>query len=122
MNLYISVVRTLVPLFVGWVVTAAGAFGVDTDSESVTAGVTALVSAGYYAVFRALEEWATKHESKPLRLVAGVLLGWARPPQYPPRAAAEPSDAAQGQAQAEAQAQAPVSAVPPPDAAEGRPA
>ncbi|MFF0727394.1 hypothetical protein [Streptomyces sp. NPDC004134] len=109
MNLYISVLRTLVPLLVGWVVTAAGAFGVDADSTTVTAGVTALVTAVYYAVFRALEEWAAKRDWKPLRLVAGVLLGWARPPEYPARASAARQPAA------------PVAAVPPPDA-EGRPA
>jgi hypothetical protein len=108
MNLYISVLRTLVPLFVGWVVTAAGAFGVDADSTTVTAGVTALVTAVYYAVFRALEEWATKQEWKPLRLVAGVLLGWARPPEYPARSAAAPVAA--------------PAVSPPPDAVEGRPA
>ncbi|MFW6690166.1 hypothetical protein [Streptomyces sp. MAR4 CNX-425] len=106
-NLYISVLRTVVPLLVGWVVTAVGAFGVDADSTAVTAGVGALVTAVYYAVFRALEEWAAKQEWKPLRLVAGVLLGWARPPEYPARAAAGASAPA---------------AVPPPDAAPGRPA
>lgn len=109
MNLYISVLRTLVPLFVGWVVTAAGAFGVAADSTTVTAGVTALVTAVYYAVFRALEEWAARQEWKPLRLVAGVLLGWARPPEYPARADAAPAVPA-------------ASAAPPPGAAEGRPA
>lgn len=119
MNLYISVLRTLVPLFVGWVVTAAGAFGVDADSTTVAAGVTALVTAAYYAVFRALEEWATKQDWKPLRLAAGVLLGWARPPEYPARTPAARTAGAQTAGESAAES-AKAHPVPPPDAAEGR--
>lgn len=73
---------------VGWIVTAAGALGVDADSQAVAGAVTAAVAAVYYAVFRAVEHLAGRLGWEPLRMVAGVLLGFARPPEYPTREAA----------------------------------
>ncbi|WP_177204394.1 hypothetical protein [Streptomyces sp. CC53] len=82
MNLFASVLRTLVPLLVGWVLTVTGALGIEVDSVAVAGGVTAAVTAVYYLLLRLAEEAAERLEWEPLRLVAGVLLGWARPPSY----------------------------------------
>lgn len=82
MNLFASTMRTLVPLLAGWLLTVTGALGIDADSTAVAGGVTVALVAVYYAVFRVLETWAARLGWEPLRLVAGVLLGWARPPEY----------------------------------------
>lgn len=85
MNVLVSLMRTLVPLLVGWVLTASGWIGLAPDSTAVTAAVTAAVSAVYYTVLRAAEELAGRLRWRPARLVAGLLLGWAAPPDYPTR-------------------------------------
>lgn len=82
MNLLASVLRTLVPLLAGWLLTVAGWLGIEADSAAVAGGVTAAVSAVYYLLFRLAEQAADRLGWAPLRVVAGVLLGWARPPQY----------------------------------------
>lgn len=84
MNLLASTLRTLVPLLAGWVLTVTGALGIDADSTAVAGGVTIAVTAAYYLALRLAEEAAARLEWEPLRLAAGVLLGWARPPQYEP--------------------------------------
>lgn len=84
MNLLASILRTVVPLVAGWVLTVTGALGIEADSVAVAGGVTAAVTAVYYLLLRLAEEAAARLEWEPLRLVAGVLLGWARPPQYQP--------------------------------------
>lgn len=81
-NLFVSFMRTLVPLVAGVVLGWAARLGLDLDDAQVAAYVTAGLSAGYYALFRFLEEASERMAWEPLRLVAGVLLGWARPPQY----------------------------------------
>lgn len=83
-NLFVSVMRTVVPAVAGVVLGAAARVGLDLDEADVTAYVTAGATAVYYVVFRALEVWAERMEWEPLRSVAGVLLGWARPPHYEP--------------------------------------
>lgn len=83
MNLFASLLRTVVPLLAGWVLTVTGALGLDVDSATVAGGVTAAVTAVYYLLFRLVEEAAGRLGWQPVRLLAGVLLGWARPPQYP---------------------------------------
>lgn len=82
MNLFASILRTVVPIVVGLVLGLAARVGLDLDDATVTAYVTAGLTAGYYALWRALEELAGRIGWEPLRLVAGVLLGWARPPEY----------------------------------------
>ena len=82
MNLFVSAMRTLVPLAVGLVLAVTGWLGLDVTGESATAAVTAVVAAVYYLVFRVLEAWAGRLGWEPLRMLAGVLLGWARPPEY----------------------------------------
>ena len=70
-----SLVRTVVPIVAGWVVTQALRLGVHLDQASVASAVTAGLGALWYAGFRLLE-----HHVHP---AWGWLLGWARPPQYP---------------------------------------
>ncbi|WP_236241175.1 hypothetical protein [Streptomyces sp. CC228A] len=82
MNLLASALRTLVPLLVGWVVTVTEALGIEVDSVAVAGGVMAAVTAAYYLLLRLAEQLAERLEWEPLRLAAGVLLGWARPPSY----------------------------------------
>lgn len=81
-NLFVSFMRTLVPLVAGVALGWAARLGLDLGDAQVTAYVTAALTAGYYAAFRLLEELAERMAWEPLRLLAGVLLGWARPPQY----------------------------------------
>lgn len=65
-----SLIRTWVPLAVGWVITA---LAVDVDSEALTAGLVSIVTAVYYLVARVAEQrWAP----------AGWLLGSPKAPSY----------------------------------------
>lgn len=82
MNLFASLMRTVVPVLVGLVLGLAARVGLDVDSTTVAMVVTAGLTAAYYAVFRLLEDLAARLEWRPLQLLAGVLLGWARPPAY----------------------------------------
>lgn len=82
MNLFVSFMRTLVPLLAGWVLSVAQVLGVEADSTAVAGGVSVALAAVYYAAFRAVEAGAERLGWEPLRVVAGVLLGWARPPEY----------------------------------------
>jgi hypothetical protein len=84
LNLFPSFMRTLVPIAAGALLTLAAKTGIDLDSGTSTTVATAILTAAYYLLFRLLEETATRIGNTPLRKLAGVLLGWARPPQYPP--------------------------------------
>lgn len=92
MNLFPSVMRTIIPIIVGWLLTATDALGVPLDSTSAATAVTAAVTAVYYLAFRLIEEGANRFNMPTVRAFAGILLGWARPPQYP--ANAKKADAA----------------------------
>jgi hypothetical protein len=81
-SLFPSVLRTVVPLLAGWVITVTGALGVQADSTAVACGVTVVVTGGYYLLFRLLEHASTLLGWSTLRVAAGLLLGWARPPEY----------------------------------------
>ncbi|QJD53978.1 membrane protein [Streptomyces phage Galactica] len=81
-SVFPSVMRTVVPLVVGWVVTALTSLGVDFGSERTTAVVTVVISAAYYTVFRLLEN-AAPTGGKAEKFF-GLLLGFVRPPVYPP--------------------------------------
>ena len=81
MSLFPSLLRTFVPLAVGYVLTLLTAINVDFSSESVTAVVTVLFTAAYYAVFRVLERVAPT--GGVAEKLFGLLLGYARPPEYP---------------------------------------
>ncbi|GEC02945.1 hypothetical protein SSP24_06000 [Streptomyces spinoverrucosus] len=81
-NLFISFLRTVVPYGVALVLTATGWLGIPVDSEAAASAVALGLGAAYYAVFRGLEALAERMAWRPLQLAAGLLLGWARPPQY----------------------------------------
>ncbi|MDX2863358.1 hypothetical protein, partial [Streptomyces scabiei] len=78
-NLFVSFMRTLVPVVAGVVLGWAARLGLDLDEATVTPYVTAALTAGYYVLFRGLEEIAERMAWQPLQALAGVLLGWARP-------------------------------------------
>jgi hypothetical protein len=82
MNLFTSLMRTLVPIAAGLVLTLAARTGLHLDGEMVTLAAGAGLMAAYYAAFRVLEAAADRIGWRPLQLLAGVMLGWARPPQY----------------------------------------
>ncbi len=81
-NLFVSFLRTVVPIVAGLNLTWAARLGLDLDDATVTPYVTAALTAAYYVFFRGLEEIAERMAWQPLQTLAGVLLGWARPPQY----------------------------------------
>jgi hypothetical protein len=56
--------------------------GLPLDEATATPYVAAALTAAYYLVFRGLEELAERMAWQPLQTLAGILLGWARPPQY----------------------------------------
>jgi len=82
-GLFISAMRTGVPLVAGWLLTLAVRAGVTIDSQVVVSAVTVGLVIVYYLVFRVLEVLGTKLRGTALQTVAGLFLGWARPPQYP---------------------------------------
>lgn len=82
MNLFVSIMRSVVPVVVGLVLGLAARVGLDLDEAEVAAAVTAGLTAVYYTAFRALEELAGRLGAGWLATLAGVALGWARPPDY----------------------------------------
>lgn len=91
-TLFVSYIRTVVPLIAGWLLTLAVRAGIDIDSATVTAAVTVGLGIAYYGVFRLLEWIGERLPGTVLQTVAGVLLGWARPPAYPKFEALAPVD------------------------------
>lgn len=86
-SIFVNWMRTVVPLAVGWVVAGADVLGVGVDATATTALLMGVASAAYYTVFRVVEEYAEKVGNPMLKTLAGVLLGWARPPEQAPAAA-----------------------------------
>jgi len=76
MNFLPSVLRTVVPLIVGALITIGIKAGFNIDEASVTPAITALVTAIYYVVVRYLETHASSQ--------FGWLLGLASQPVYVP--------------------------------------
>ena len=72
----ISVVRTVVPLIVGWLISAGAVKWTGLSEDDVTTAVTLAVTAVYYVVVRAAEEYVSPR--------FGWLLGVARKPAYTP--------------------------------------
>jgi hypothetical protein len=82
-GLFISIMRTAVPLAAGWLLTLAARAGLDIDSATVTGAVTAALALAYYLLFRLLELLGERSKGTFLQNLAGLFLGWARPPAYP---------------------------------------
>lgn len=69
-----SIVRTVVPWVVGWVIAQAARYGFDLDASQVGLLFDAVIMGGYYTAVRWAEErWPW----------VGVLLGWPVAPRYP---------------------------------------
>ena len=71
-----SLIRTLVPLIVGFLISIPVIAGTGVSSEQLAGLVTALVTAGYYALARFLEAKVSPS--------FGWLLGKPGAPVYPP--------------------------------------
>ncbi|WP_399142140.1 hypothetical protein Q3A86_33035 [Streptomyces sp. NBUA17] len=91
-GLFVSAMRTGVPLVAGWLLTLAAHAGIDFDSTAATGAVTVLLAFVYYLVFRLLEWLGERARGTFLQNLAGLFLGWARPPSYPTVEALEPVD------------------------------
>lgn len=68
-----SIIRTVVPLVVGWILTLTGRIALDVDPSAVTSIVQTVVTAVFYSVVRLAEQH---------RAWFGWLLGLANPPLY----------------------------------------
>jgi hypothetical protein len=78
-----SILRTIVPVAAGTVLTVLTGVGLTVDAGWVSGAVTAAMTAAYYVLFRLVER-ATEKAGGPewIRLAAGALLGYAKPPNY----------------------------------------
>lgn len=77
-----SIMRTLVPMLAGWVITLLTGLGLTVDSGTVAGGITVVVAGAYYIVFRVAERVAERLRVPWLRTAAGLALGYATPPRY----------------------------------------
>ncbi|MET9729222.1 hypothetical protein ABZZ79_00725 [Streptomyces sp. NPDC006458] len=93
-GLFVSYMRTVVPYLVGLLLALVARAGFDIDSTTVMAAVTFAAGVAYYLVFRLLELLGERLNGTFLQNLAGVFLGWARPPAYPKFEALEPVDGA----------------------------
>lgn len=82
-GLFISAMRTGVPLVAGWLLTLAAHAGFEFDSTTITGAVTVALAFAYYLVFRLLERLGERANGTFLQNLAGLFLGYARPPAYP---------------------------------------
>lgn len=80
-SVFPSVMRTLVPIVAGAVITVLAHIGVDFGSEATTTVATAVITGAYYTLFRLLERVAPTGGTA--EKIFGLLLGFARPPVYP---------------------------------------
>ena len=83
MNLFVSAMRTAVPIVAGALLSLAAWAGFDIDSQAVVIVVTGALALVYYVLFRLLEILGQRARGTFLQTVAGLFLGWARPPEYP---------------------------------------
>ncbi|MFF1348312.1 hypothetical protein ACFVZJ_20430 [Streptomyces sp. NPDC058322] len=78
-----SVLRTFVPLLAGWIIVALTGLGFSVDSGSAQTAIAFAVAAAYYLLFRFVERAVEKFGGPAwVKVAAGALLGYARPPQY----------------------------------------
>lgn len=86
-NLVPSLIRTYVPLAVGWLVAWLSGIGVQVDSAQFELALSAGLAAGYYALVRLLERrWPA----------LGWLLGHPSQPSYAPLTGPAPVASAKG--------------------------
>lgn len=69
-----SIIRTVVPLIVGTILTALAALKIDVDEASLTVVITPIVVGLYYIVVRIFEVYVSPK--------FGWLLGLAKQPEY----------------------------------------
>jgi hypothetical protein len=69
----VSLVRTFVPVVVGYLLSVLTGLGIDVDPTAAETIISGLFIGGYYALARALEK------AQPW---FGVLLGWKATPTY----------------------------------------
>jgi hypothetical protein len=81
-NLFVSMMRTFVPIVAALVISWTGRLGIPVDSNAAASAVALGLAAAYYLLFRGLEWLAARLSWGPLKTAAGVLLGWAQPPAY----------------------------------------
>lgn len=93
-SLFISAMRTGVPLVAGWLLSLAALAGLDVDSTTIAGLVTVALAFVYYLLFRVLEWVGERAKGTFLQNITGLLLGWARPPAYPKFEPLEPVEGA----------------------------
>ncbi|MFF2189229.1 hypothetical protein [Streptomyces sp. NPDC058155] len=93
-GLFVSFMRTAVPYLAGLLLALAARAGFDIDSATVTAAVAVACALVYYLVFRVLEMLGERAPGTFLQNLAGLFIGWARPPAYPKLETLEPVDGA----------------------------
>ncbi|MDQ0829549.1 hypothetical protein QF032_001393 [Streptomyces achromogenes] len=81
-NLFVSMMRTFVPIVAALVLSWTGRLGIPVDSNAAASAVALGLAAVYYLVFRGLEWLAARLSWAPLQRAAGIFLGWAQPPVY----------------------------------------
>lgn len=69
----VSLVRTVVPTVIGYVIAVLAGWGIDVDPTTLEVTLTSLLVGGYYAIARGLEA---------VHPWFGVLLGWKATPTY----------------------------------------
>lgn len=77
MQVLSSIVRTVVPVIVGWLLSLPVVNALGITADVLVPLVQAIVTAGYYVAVRVVEVYVTPR--------AGWLLGLARTPEYQAR-------------------------------------
>lgn len=82
-NFVVSLIRTVTPIIVGWLISLAASAGLDLEADALSGAVSSLLAAAYYVAARALERYDAR---------LGWLLGYAAQPGYlePPPAPEPP--------------------------------
>jgi len=81
-NFLLSAARTLLPLVAAGIMAAAGYLGLPINGETAAALATLGLAAAWWLTGRLLELAGTRLGWPWLRRLGGVMIGWARQPQY----------------------------------------
>lgn len=82
---FVSLVRTVVPIAVGYVVATLSGWGLTLpggSEESAVAGLTVVLSSLWYVVARALEAFGLKKGIAWIKTIGGLMLGVPNTPDY----------------------------------------